>query len=142
MKKSLFTIIGIVLVLMLILTLMYYNYRKTVIISEQKNLEFEIYTKTEILGSSLMTLINKAIDYNEKNEVEKDKKNVYIENDTNSIKIEIKFIESDKTYTMESISSLGSEQFVKNYTNMTFKCNKVEYHTKTKHVKYMLFEQI
>ena len=99
-------------------------------------------TQDAILGSTLMTLINKASDQNEKNGVEKDKQNRYISNEENSIKIEVKFLESDKIYAMESISSLGSEAFIKNYNNMNFICTKKEYHEKTKYIKYMLFEQI
>ena len=89
-----------------------------------------------------MTVINKASDQNESNGIEKDEKNTYIENDTNSIKIEVKFLESDKIFSMEAISSLGAEQFIKNYNMMTFKCTKKEYHQKTNSIKYMLFEQI
>ena len=66
----------------------------------------------------------------------------YIENEKNSIKIEIKFKESDKTYAMEAISELGYESFVKNYSNMNFICTKKEYHKKTNQIKYLLFEQI
>lgn len=142
MKKSLFILVSIMIICILILTYSYYSYRKLIIISEQKNKEFEEYTQNEILGSALMSLINKAVNYNEKNEVEKDEKGLYIDNNKNSVKIEIKFLESDKTYTMEAISKLGSEEFIKNYTNMTFKCTKKEYHKNTRSIKYLLFEQI
>lgn len=142
MKKNLFVILGIFLIIIAILSYIYYNYQKTIILANQTNKEYESYTQDSIIGYSLMTLINKAINQNEKNQLEKDSKNYYIENDQNSIIIEIKFIESEKTYRMEAISSLGSEAFIKNYRSMTFKCTKKEYHEKTKQIKYMLFEQI
>ena len=142
MKKNLFVIIGIFLIIIAILSYTYYNYKKINILAEQKNKEYETYTQDAILGSTLMTLINKASDQNEKNGVEKDKQNRYISNEENSIKIEVKFLESDKIYAMESISSLGSEAFIKNYNNMNFIYTKKEYHEKTKYIKYMLFEQI
>ena len=142
MKKNLFVILGIFLIIIAILVYFYYNTLKIAIISQNINKEYEKYTKEDILGSTLMTLINKASDQNERNGIEKDKKNIYIENDTNSIKIEVKFLESDKTFSMEAISSLGAEQFIKNYNMMTFKCTKKEYHQKTNSIKYMLFEQI
>ena len=100
------------------------------------------YTKEAILGSDLMTLINKATNQNEKNQVQKDEKKHYLENEKNSIKIEVKFLESDKIYTMEAISYLGSEAFIKNYNSMQFICTKKEYHKNTNYIKYMLFEQI
>lgn len=142
MKKNLFVIIGIFLVIIVILSYTYYNYRKINILAEQENRKYEIYTQEPIVGSYLMTLINKVTDENEKNGIEKDSKNRYIENKENSIKIEIKFLESDKIYDMEAISSLGSEEFIKNYNSMNFKCTKKEYHQKTNRIKYMLFEQI
>lgn len=142
MKRNLCVIIGIFLVIITILSFTYYNYKKISIIAQQKNKEYENYMQDEILGSSLMSLINKVSNENEKNEIQKDSKNRYIENEENSIKIEIKFSESDKIYEMEAISSLGSEEFIKNYNNMNFKCTKKEYHKKTGYIKYMLFEQI
>ena len=107
MKKNLFVIIGIFLVIIVILTYTYYNYRKINILAQQKNKEYEVYTQDAILGSTLMTLINKVSDQNEKNGVEKDKQNRYISNEENSIKIEVKFLESDKIFEMESISNMG-----------------------------------
>ena len=89
-----------------------------------------------------MTLINKATNQNEKNQVQKDEKKHYLENEKNSIKIEVKFLESDKIYPMEAISYLGSEAFIKNYNSMQFICTKKEYHKNTNYIKYMLFEQI
>lgn len=142
MKKNLSIIIGVFLVIIVILSYTYYNYRKINILAQQENRKYEMYTKEPIVGSYLMTLINKVTDENEKNGIEKDSKNRYIENKENSIKIEIKFLESDKIYEMEAISSLGSEEFIKNYNSMNFKCTKKEYHQKTNLIKYMLFEQI
>lgn len=142
MKKNLVILLGIFLCIVVILTYTYYNYKKVTILSDKANKEYEIATENTIVGSNLMSIINKAINQNEKNGVQKDEQNRYIENKENSIKIEIKFLESDKTFSMEAIASLGSEQFVKNYSSMNFKCTKKEYHQKTNNIKYMLFEQI
>ena len=142
MKKNLFVILGIFFIIIAILVYFYYNTLKIAIISQNINKEYEQYTENDILGSTLMTLINKASDQNEENGIQKDNKNSYTENDTNSIKIEIKFLESDKTFPMEAITTLGADKFIKNYNAMTFKCTKKEYHKKTNTIKYMLFEQI
>lgn len=142
MKKSLFVLLGIFIIIISIVTYFYYTYIKINMLANAINSEYENYTKNTILGSSLMSIINKTIDKNEKNQIKKDSKNRYIENDENSIKIEIKFLESEKLYDMEAISALGSENFIKNYNNMNFNCTKKEYHKKTKQIKYMLFEQI
>lgn len=142
MKKNLFVILGFFIIIIVILSYTYLNYRKMIILANQTNKEYESYTQNEILGSQLMTLINKVIDKNEHNQIELNSENRYIENDENSIKIEIKFLESDKIFSMEAISNLGAEQFIKNYNRMTFKCTKKEYHEKTRKIKYLLFEQI
>lgn len=142
MKKSIFMILGIMLVIILVLTYGYYNYRTIKLRTEKTNKEFETYTDCNILGSTLMTLINKAIDSNEKNNVLLNNQNVYENNNETSINIEVKFTESDKIFKMESIANAGSEAFIKNYSNMMFKCSKKEYHDKTNNIKYLLFEQI
>ncbi len=142
MKKNLFIILGILLILVAISASIYYNYQKKLILASKINEQYYQYTKNEIIGSQLMTLINKVSDQNEKNKVQKDEKGRYIQNEEDSIKIDIKFLEAEETYNMEAISHLGSEAFIKNYNSMIFKCTKVEYHEKTKQIKYMLFEQI
>ena len=118
MKKNLFIILGIFLIIVAILAGIYFNTLKFTIIAQKNNKEYEQYTKNSILGSDLMTLINKASNQNDKNGIEKDEKKYYIENDTNSIKIEVKFLESDKTFNMETISVLGADKFIKNYNEL------------------------
>ena len=106
------------------------------------NLEYENYTVNNILGSSLITLINKVIDSNNQNDVQKDEKGLYISNDTNSIIIEVKFKERDEVFRMEAISKIGSEAFIKNYNTMSFKCIIKQYHKNTKSISYLYFEQV
>ena len=81
MKKNLLVILGIFLIIIAVISYIYYNYEKTARIAKQTNLEYEKYTQQEIIGSSLMTVINKATDQNEKNGVAKDKNKRYIENE-------------------------------------------------------------
>ena len=142
MKKNLFYILGFLLITVAILASIYYNYQKKLLIASKINSQYEEFTKNTIVGSQLMTLINKVTDQNEKNKLQKDEKGRYIENTENSIIIEVKFLESEETYRMEAISYLGSESFIKNYNSMSFKCTKVERHNKTNQIKYILFEQI
>lgn len=142
MKKNLFILVSLFAIIILVLSLSIYNYQAMIARAKKANLEYESYTNNTILGSSLMTLINKVIDNNEKNDVEKDENNLYISNDTNSVIIEVKFIEAEQTFRMEAISKLGSEAFIKNYNTMSFKCMKKEYHEKTKNISYLYFEQV
>ena len=71
---------------------MHINYKANYNNSKKANLEFEKYLNEEVYGSELATVINRAIDRNEKNEVEKNNKGIYQNNDTNSINIEIKML--------------------------------------------------
>ena len=142
MKKILAILLVLVLVIVVVIVYKYNSYKNELSRIQKLNKEYEIFTEGEILGTSLITLINKAIDSNNKNNIGLDDDNLYIDNGTTSIKIEVKFTESDETYPMERIGKLGSEQFMKNYATMSFKCINKQYHEKTNNIKYMLFEQI
>lgn len=142
MKKFFTILIVIILIIIATVTYNYNSYKTKVLRTQKQNKEYETLAEGEILGTSLITIINKAVDSNEKNNIKKDDKNKYIENDTTSIKIEVKFLEAENIIPMENIQKLGSEQFIKNYAVMNFKCIKKEYHLKTNNIKYMLFEQI
>lgn len=111
-------------------------------IAQKENIKFEIYKDEKITGAEVTTLINKAINSNQQNEVEKDKKGRYVDNETNSINIDIKFIDDDVTYNIEKIYNNGMDKFLTYYRNIKFKCVDVQYHDKTQKIKYMLFEQI
>lgn len=124
------------------ITYLYFNYKASYNSAQKENAKFEMYKDKEILGSELTTIINKAVDTNEKNEVRKDNKGKYIDNGTNSINIDIKFIDDDVIYNIEKIYQNGTDTFLYYYRDITFKCSDVQYHTSTGKVKYMLFEQI
>ena len=51
-------------------------------------------------------------------------------------------LDTDKTYDMETLYSGGMDKFVKYYSQITFKCTKIEYHKSTGKVKYMRIEQV
>jgi hypothetical protein len=90
----------------------------------------------------LTTIINKVINNNEKNNVEIGQDNKYIDNQTDSINIDIKMTDIDKVYSMETLYNGGVEKFVQYYGNIQFKCTQIEYHKKTGKVSYLYFEQI
>lgn len=110
--------------------------------AQKENLKFEVYKDQEIYGTEVSTLINRAIDSNKKNEIEKDKNGKYIQNDINSINIDIKFTDDDVTYNMEKIYNSGMTTFLAYYSEIRFKCIDIQYHKSTNKVKYILFEQI
>lgn len=132
----------IVIIIIVGISYMYLNYKANYYAAVRENKQFESYDGQEIYGAELATIINKAIDNNQNNEVAKDEKGKYINNDDNSIKIDIKMLDNDKIYTMETLYSGGMDKFVQFYSEIKFKCTKLEYHKTTHKVKYLLFEQI
>ena len=120
---------------------MYINYTANLNATRRENNQFESYYNQEFYGADVVTIINKAYDNNLTNAVEKDDKGIFKENDTNSIKIDVKMLDTDTTYTMETLYSGGMQNFVEYYSGIKFKCTKIEYHPNKK-VKYMLIEQI
>lgn len=109
---------------------------------KKENSEYEEYLNKEILGTDLATLISKAVDKNEKNNVQKDNEMRYINNGKDSIKIDLKMSTINKTYPMEEIYNNEMTSFVQNFNLIKFKCTSIEYHEKTGKVAKLLFEEI
>lgn len=131
-----------IIVIIVGISYMYMNYKANYYIKQKENYQFSSYYNKELKGNEIATLINKAYDNNSSNNVAKDKKGKFIENDSNSIKMDIKMLDIDKTYDMETLNSGGMDKFVQYYGQITFKCTKIDYHSSTGKVKYMLIEQI
>ena len=132
----------IIIVIVVGISYIYLNYKMTYNQAQQENQQFESYYNKEIYGTDLTTIINKAIDKNIENRLEKDKKGFYIQNNTNSINIDIKITDNDTTYKMETIYQGKMNKFVQYYGQVKFKCTKIDYHNSTKKISYMLFEQV
>lgn len=142
MKKTFIIILIICLTLCTAIGIYVIQYRKTQMrIADENNKVYEEYAQDEIFGTDLITLINKTMDKNDRNLVDKEN-GMYVENDTNSIKIDVKFKESDDIIPMEKIAALGQEQFIKFYNISSFKCTTKKYHKLTNNIEYMLFEEI
>lgn len=142
MKKQILTMITIVIIIITIICIKYSLYKTKYNDVLKENAEFEQYTNEEIYGIKLGTLINRCIDRNTKNKVEKDDEGIFIENTENSIKIDIYMQDNEQTYQMETIYNGGIEEFIQYYGDIKFKCSKIEYHESTHKIKYLLFEQI
>ena len=142
MKKLLVILILLFLIIIFSIYALFINKKAQINSLANYNREYEEYLSKTIYGTDLATLINKAINLNENNKIKKNEKNYYIENEENSIKIEIKMLLTKKTYPMEEIYNKNIEEFVKYFNIQEFKCTKIEYHTKTGKISKMLFEQI
>lgn len=142
MKNTILILFTISIIIATIVCVKYFSYKNDYVIMIKENEEYEQYKNKEIYGIELGTLINKTIDKNIKNKIERNKNGIFIANEENSIKIQIYMQDNEETYEMENFYNAGMEQFIQYYGNIKFKCSKIEYHEKTHKVKYLLFEQI
>ncbi len=142
MKKTVL-IIAIPIVIILFSICGLFITQKTTIRNIKKyNSQYEYYINKSIYGTELVTLINKVINENEINKVEKDEKGFFIENNENSIKINIKMNTNGKTYQMETFYNNDITKFVENFNLVKFKCTKIEYHKNSGRVSKLYFEEI
>lgn len=142
MKKIIICILSIFLIIICIVVYGVYQKNENTAQIGVDNKTYESYENKEVLGTDIISIINKATDSNEKNDIKIGEDGNYIDNGKNSIRIEIKFLELDKVITMERINNVGIEKFWSNYGALSFKCTKIEYHEKTHRVKYMYFEEV
>ena len=140
MKKTLIFILCLIIIIISVFYIKYQKYKNEHSEIVKENLEYEMYLNKEVLGTDLTTVINRAIDNNERNSVLKNEEGFYIENDTNSILIDIKMLDEDKTYKMETFYNNEMETFTQLYELIKFECTKINYNKSGK-VSYMLFEQ-
>ena len=146
MKKNLI-IICLIFIIIIIICIVGINLNsKTSKATLKQNKEYEIYLNNEIYGTDVVTLINKATSSNEDNKVAKNEKGFYIDNNLNSIKIDIVMITNEEeqettVYKMEAISKVGISSFIKNFNIAKFKCTKIEYHKETGKIKYIEITQ-
>lgn len=146
MKKSTLAILGTLIIIVILIIVKINIHSKEQAVIKKQNSEYEQYFKNEIYGTDLITLINKAINSNENNGVEKDEKGNFINNNLNSINIDIVMITDEEkqettTYKMEAISKVGISSFITNFNTVKFKCSKIEYHKNTGKIKYIELTQ-
>lgn len=142
--KKILIILLILSIILVVGVYSVYRYRTNVYQIQKQNREYEQYYNINVLGTELISIINKTIDLNTKNNITKDDKGYFVDNGENSIKInvEFKYKNDTKTISMEEIASTGVESFVKVYSTANFKCTKIEYHEKTHNVKNVTFEEV
>lgn len=140
MKKIIAFLILIATILVL-LVIKFYDYKAEYSKIKGRNVQYESYYQKELNGIDVATIVNRAVNDNETNNIKKDSKGLYTDNQADSIKVEVKITDNDKIYSMETLYNGGMANFVKYYGNIEFECTKIEYHSKTKKIKYMLFEQ-
>ena len=141
MKKLLIILILLFLIVIFSIYALKINIRNNTRIIKNYNREYEAYLNKTIYGAELATLINKVVNQNEINKIPKDENKYYINNEENSIKIEIKMSITEKTYPMEEIYNNDTSEFVRYFDTEQFKCVEINYHNRTGKVSNMVFEE-
>lgn len=115
----------IIIIILVGISAIYINYKAKYNEAKRENMQFESYYNQEITGTDLTTIINKAIDSNISNEVKQDENKNYINNDNNSINIDIRMLDDDNNiYKMETIYNGGMDNFIQYYSQIKFKCTR------------------
>lgn len=146
MKKAVI-IVSVILLILIIICFMGVSANKTNMQAIKKeNNSYEQYQNKEIYGTDVVSLINKAVNENKNNNIELDEDEKYIQNETNSINIEIVLITNEEklettTYSMETIQKVGISEFISNFNIAKFRITKLEYHEKTGRIKYIEITQ-
>ena len=140
--KKLIIFFAVIIVIISGISLIYFNYKAEYNMAKRSNMEFEKYLNKAVDGMEVATAINKAIDNNQKYEIQKNNKGMYLSDNENSISIEIKMTDNDSIYQMETIYNSGIQNFINYYGNIKFKCVNIKYHSSNNKVKYLLFEQM
>ena len=142
MKKALIIIFIIFLCIILTLFVALKNLEAQERENSSYNLVYEQYLNKEIYGTEIATLINKAVNNNEKYEVSKDENGFYISDNENSILILIHITINDTIYPMETIYKHDTSSFVQNFNSILFKSDEVEYHKSTGKIAKIVFKQV
>lgn len=142
MKQSFLITLAILFVIICITCTVLINLEAEKNSIRKENAGYEEYLDKEILGTDIATLISKVIDKNEKNNIPKDEKGYYINDDESSVKIDLKMTTINKTYPMEEMYNNKITEFVQNFNLIKFKCTSIQYHKKTGKVSKMVFEEL
>lgn len=136
MKKGLFFLLFIIAIILVIITIKLSDNKIKKNDIAKYNAEFEKYQDKTLYGADVMTIINKAIDNNKNYEVEKDSEGYYIENDTNSLKIELILLSTDEKgqvievkHQMETLEKAGLDGFISSFSLTAFEITNIEYNS-------------
>mgnify|MGYP004510367247 FL=1 len=131
MKKTIIVIVIILIVMIVPILILTSGYKQKQNEINKFNLSYEKYKNGKYYGSEIGSIINNAINNNEKKNIQKDADGRYIDDDNNYIQVKIQLMdnEEEKIYDMEILSKLGIDRFVKNFNLEQFECKKITYNS-------------
>lgn len=136
MKKNILYILLILLIIIIIVLINVSNNRIKKNAVSNFNMEFEKYKGKTLYGADVLSIINKAIDNNTQNEIKRDEKGKYIEDDSNSIKVDLILLSQDDEgnirelkYPMETLEKAGLDMFIASFSITEFNLENIEYNS-------------
>lgn len=127
MKKVIILFGTIVFIILIVFFYNYIQYQREELSINNFNQQYLEYNKDNLYGTDITTVINKAVNNNEKYKIQKDENGLYKEDENYSIKIYINLEEEGSIYPMESFYKVGITDFTKYFGELKFKCIKTEY---------------
>lgn len=141
MKKIYIFFIIVIAILCTFWYIIYVN-KNSMSLMKSNNTYYESFKDKEINGIELATIINRIYNQNSQNNIKKNDNGLFIDDNEKSLNLEISFKEAENVIHYEKIYENGTSKFVELYSNVKFKCDKIEYHEKSKYVKYIHFTEI
>lgn len=142
MKKILIILCVIVIAVTSAIAVKYTEYSKNKTAVEKINKEFTAYQNNKIQINTIVSLMNKAIQINTNNDIKQDDNKLFIENETNSIKIYLEIKSRNSIIPMEDLmlgEKAGIEKVEYAFSDLIFEITDIEYHQKTGQVKKIVF---
>ena len=142
MKKNIIVMLLIFVIILLILSVIYIMQ-----ISNMDNIKknydedidfFEKYEEIQFDVTDFISIMNKAIENNNKYEIEQDDNNEYIEDDRYSIKVYLRLDDREELIPMEALmfsENGGSETINELFSDIVYRYDSVEYHESTGRIK-------
>ncbi len=147
MKKTFILICISTLVIISCVFAKYVEYSRKQNEIQKINKEFLLYQNSDIKINTIVSIMNKAIQLNKTNKIQQDNKKIFIENETNSLKIylETKSSEDENVkIPMEELilnEKAGIEKVEYAFSDLTFTITNIQYHKKSGQVKSITFTQ-
>ena len=141
MKKIIILILIAVTIAISMIFVNYTEYRNKLAQVNKINKEFTAYENNIMQISTVITIMNKAIQLNTENDIQKDENNFFIENETNSIKVFLEIRSRESVIPMEDLilgKKAGIEKVSFAFSDMLFKIDNIEYHEKTGQIKKII----
>lgn len=147
MKKTFILICVSTLVIISCVFAKYIEYSSKQNEIQKINKEFLLYKNSDVQINTIVSIMNKAIQENKINKIQQDSKKIFIENETNSIKVylETKSAEDEKVkIPMEELilnEKAGIEKVEYAFSDLSFTMTDIQYHKKSGQVRSITFTQ-